>query len=71
MAKPTTAESFTPHNLAGFDEYFLTVEAAAILRVKPQTMRKWAAYDSGPLKPIRRNGRLLWAGSAIRNCLQG
>lgn len=37
-----------------------TDEAAFHLGRKPQTLRKWAAYESGPLRPVRINGRLAW-----------
>jgi Helix-turn-helix domain len=66
-----TEPEFKPHNIAGFDQHYTTTEAAAILRVKPQTLRKWACFDNGPVKPIRRNGRLLWPGAGLHQCLQG
>ena len=37
-----------------------TNEAAFHLGRKPQTMRKWAVYESGPLRPVRIMGRLAW-----------
>jgi hypothetical protein len=37
-----------------------TEEAATYLSRKPQTLRKWAAYENGPIRPIRVNGRLMW-----------
>lgn len=66
-----TRPAILPHNFAGFDQYYTTAEAAAILRVKVQTMRKWACLDNGPVRPIRRNGRLLWPGAGLHQCLQG
>ena len=35
-----------------------TNEAAPAINRRPQTLRKWAALDNGPIRPIRINGRL-------------
>ena len=35
-----------------------TAEAAKLLGMKPQTLRKWAIYENGPVAP-KRHGRLL------------
>ncbi len=37
-----------------------TNQAAFYLTRKPQTLRSWAAFQSGPLQPLRINGRLAW-----------
>ena len=37
-----------------------TRQAAKILNRQPQTLRKWAIYQNGPIQPIRVNRRLLW-----------
>ncbi|NHZ78030.1 DNA-binding protein [Massilia sp. CCM 8695] len=37
-----------------------TIEAAFHLGRKPQTLRKWACYEDGPIRPVRINGRLAW-----------
>ncbi len=37
-----------------------TNAAAFHLGRKPQTLRKWAVYGSGPLRPVRIMGRLGW-----------
>lgn len=37
-----------------------TQEMARLLNRRPQTLRRWAAYEDGPLRPLRINGRLLW-----------
>ena len=37
-----------------------TNEAAFHLGRKPQTLRKWACHEDGPLRPIRIMGRLAW-----------
>jgi hypothetical protein len=36
------------------------------LNRRPQTLRQWAFYQSGPLQPIRINGRLAWPTAEIR-----
>ena len=38
----------------------VTRDAAAALGRSPQTLRKWACYENGPLRPVRINGRLGW-----------
>lgn len=43
-----------------------TNAAAFHLGRKPQTLRKWAAYDSGPLRPVRILGRLAWSVGDIK-----
>jgi hypothetical protein len=48
-----------------------TNEAAFHLGRKPQTLRKWACNDDGPIRPIRINGRLSWAVDDIKNLLNG
>jgi hypothetical protein len=40
--------------------------AAFHLNREPQTMRCWAAYQNGPLQPLRINGRLAWPTAEIR-----
>lgn len=42
-----------------------TNEAAAILCRKPQTLRKWAALECGPVRPVRILGRLGWRTADI------
>jgi hypothetical protein len=53
------------------DQTVDTVEAAALLRLTPQTMRRWACYGEGPIKPRRMFGRLRWAVSDINTVLNG
>ncbi|MBR7961611.1 helix-turn-helix domain-containing protein [Burkholderia vietnamiensis] len=48
-----------------------TDEAAAALNRKPQTLRKWACLENGPLRPVRINGRLAWRVSDIQALLSG
>ena len=37
-----------------------TDEAAAFLQFAPQTLRKWACYGSGPVRPVKVQNRLRW-----------
>lgn len=37
-----------------------TNEAAHVLNRQPQTLRKWACLENGPIRPVRINGRLAW-----------
>lgn len=47
-----------------------TREAAAHLSRAQQTLRIWAMRDgSGPLRPLRINGRLAWRTADIRRLL--
>jgi hypothetical protein len=46
-----------------------TNEAAYHLNRAQQTMRLWAMTESGPLRPMRINGRLAWPVSELRRVL--
>jgi len=46
-----------------------TSTAARLLSRTPQTLRKWACYEDGPMRPVRVNGRLAWAVADIRRLL--
>ena len=48
-----------------------THEAAAALNRAPQTLRRWACEESGPIRPIRINGRLAWRVGDLRRVLAG
>lgn len=37
-----------------------TNEAAKLLAMRPQTLRKWAMDGSGPIQPIKIGNRLRW-----------
>ncbi len=45
--------------------------AAHWLNRTPQTLRKWACYEDGPIRPNRVNGRLSWSVADIRRVLAG
>lgn len=48
-----------------------TDAAAYYLNRAPQTMRKWACLENGPLRPVRINGRLAWRVADLQALLAG
>ena len=52
-------------------EVLCTEDAAKSINRKPQTLRKWACLENGPLRPIRINGRLAWRVADIQALLNG
>ncbi len=56
---------------AGLPEVLPTNEAAAAINRAPQTLRKWACLENGPIRPIRINGRLAWRISDLKTLLNG
>ena len=48
-----------------------TEEAAELLRLKPQTLRKWACTGYGPIKPIKIGFSLRWKRSEIEYLMNG
>ena len=49
----------------------VTRDAAAALGRSPQTLRKWACLECGPLRPVRINGRLAWKVADLLRVVQG
>lgn len=58
-----------PKILAEMRSHVDTNTAAGLLGRAPQTLRKWACYEDGPLRPVRVNGRLAWAVADIHRLL--
>ena len=48
-----------------------TACAAFHLNRRPQTMRVWATYETGAIRPVRIKGRLAWPVEAIKRLLSG
>ena len=48
-----------------------TDQAAAVINRAPQTLRKWACLENGPIRPIRINGRLAWKVADLQMLLNG
>ena len=42
-----------------------TEQAAKVVNRTPQTLRKWACLETGPIRPIRIYGRLAWRVSDL------
>ena len=42
-----------------------TKEAAEMLGLKPQTLRRWAIYENGPITPIRYGRLVRWSKREI------
>lgn len=57
--------------IAAGRELLETKEAAAVLRYQSQTLRKWACYDNGPIRPVRIAGRLRWRVADIAALVEG
>ena len=43
-----------------------TAETAYYLNRRPQTLRVWACYDDGPIRPKRIGGLLAWSTSETK-----
>jgi hypothetical protein len=48
-----------------------TGEMAKVLNRRPQTLRRWATYENGPMRPLRINGRLMWLLEDAQRVLSG
>jgi Helix-turn-helix domain len=55
----------------GIDLDVETDEAAEMLGLKPQAIRRWSCEGNGPIKPVRVGNRLRWKVSDIRRLLDG
>ena len=58
-------------NRADLPAVLPTDEAAAAINRRPQTLRRWACLEDGPIRPIRINGRLAWKVSDLQELLSG
>jgi len=48
-----------------------TAQAAYYLNRQDQTLRSWACFEDGPIRPIRISGRLAWNVAEIKSLLTG
>lgn len=46
-----------------------TAAAAYYLNRRPQTLRTWACFENGPIRPMRINGRLAWRVADIKSVM--
>lgn len=58
-------------NRTSLPEVLPTDEAAAAINRAPQTLRKWACLETGPIRPLRINGRLAWRVADLQKLLAG
>ena len=69
-AQPTRAASDHPLRFPRLEQVtqpnVQTEQAAHYLNRRPQTLRGWACFEDGPLRPLRINGRLAWSVAEIR-----
>lgn len=56
---------------AAVDHCVTTREAAAMLGLAEQTLRRYSCDGTGPIRPRRLNGRLRWSVAEIRALLAG
>jgi hypothetical protein len=75
-AEASAAASVRAHSAPPFrpldSETRETVEtdaAAYHLNRRPQTLRGWACLETGPIRPLRINGRLAWRVADLRRLL--
>jgi hypothetical protein len=61
----------TTHYLTSLPAVLSTNDAAPLINRQPQTLRKWACLENGPIRPIRINGRLAWRVSDLQKILNG
>ena len=70
MASHCTKPSPTYPALATETRTHVATDLAAFwLNRRPQTLRTWACFENGPLRPIRVQSRLAWPVNAIRHVL--
>jgi hypothetical protein len=68
VSEGATAQAFPPlerETRAAVD----TATAAFHLCRRPQTLRGWACFEDGPIRPIRVHGRLAWRTEDLRRVL--
>jgi len=68
---PTRRSDRNPMGRGEFEGVVPTSQAAILLNRQPQTLRKWACLENGPIRPVRINGRLAWRVSDLKNLLLG
>jgi hypothetical protein len=61
----------SPDTIGQLKQAVSTAVAAKALNRKPQTLRMWACLGTGPIQPVRINGRLAWPLAQIAALLEG
>jgi hypothetical protein len=57
--------------IAGGRDFLKTAEYARTIGITGQSARRHACYETGPVRPIRVGGRLLWPVDQIASVLNG
>ena len=52
-------------------EILLTQDAAKLLKLSIETMRRWGRYSNGPIKPVKVGRKFLWRIDDINRLLAG
>lgn len=52
-------------------EVVLTEDAAKLLKLSIETMRRWGRYGNGPIKPVKVGRKFLWRIQDINRLLAG
>ena len=52
-------------------EILLTQDAANLLKLSIETMRRWGRYGNGPIKPVKVGRKFLWRIDDINRLLAG
>lgn len=58
-------------NIESLPKILSTKDAAEVLNRRPQTLRKWACLGTGPIRPVRINGRMGWRVEDLRRLIDG
>lgn len=70
MNNPLTQQATTPQPFPPLESVTSpavpTPQAAHYLNRQPQTLRTWACFENGPIRPFRVNGRLAWRVADIK-----
>ncbi|CAG4892244.1 helix-turn-helix domain-containing protein [Paraburkholderia saeva] len=53
------------------DVMLTTAEAASLIRHSPKTLYQWACYQTGPVRPVKVQRKLLWRLSDLQALLNG
>jgi len=52
-------------------ETVITEDAAKLLKLHKETLRRWGRFDSGPIKPVKVGRKFLWRLDDINRLLAG
>lgn len=70
MSAPSQVTAHYPALVKETRTHVPTACAAYWLNRAPQTLRSWACFENGPIRPIRVQGRLAWPVDGILRLLK-